>query len=222
MISRRGFLKFTGVAGVAALAGLALPGCGGETGPLPVASSESASSLAKEPTEASATASSTAAQHILVTCFSATGNTRQIAKAAAHALGADYFETTPAEPYSDDDLNYNDSSTRATEEQNNPDTRPALASKPDFDAYDVILVGHPIWWGKAPRLICTLLESSDLSGKSVAEFCTSGSSGIDEASAELMALVPNANWIGSRRFAAGASDEEVADWVTSLEINGDR
>jgi flavodoxin len=153
-----------------------------------------------------------------VACFSATGNTRPIAKAAAQALNADYFEIEPTEPYTDKDLDYHDTSTRATEEQNGPETRPALVSTPDFSAYDVMLIGHPIWWGKAPRLICTFLESGDVSGKSLAEFCTSGSSGIEEANAELKELAPNANWIGAHRFAAGASDEEVTAWTSSLNI----
>ena len=217
MISRREFFKFAGVAGAAALAGLVLPGCGnGNTSSSPTSSSSSASSTAAS---VAASASASVTPRVLVACFSATGNTRPIAKAAAQALGADYFEIEPAEPYTDDDLNYSDSSTRATEEQNNPETRPSLASMPDFGAYDIVLIGHPIWWGKAPRLICTLLESGDLSGKVVAEFCTSGGSGVEEANAELKALVPDAKWIGARRFAAGTSDEEVADWAVSLEID---
>ncbi len=220
MISRKEFIKFAGVAGAAALAGLALPGCGGSNTASSAAGSTAAASSASAAASASTTASvsSAASPRILVACFSATGNTRPIAEAAAQALGADYFEIEAAEPYTDDDLNYNDSSTRATVEQNNPDTRPAFASAPDFDAYDVVLIGHPIWWGKAPRLICNLLESGGMSGKTVAEFCTSGSSGIEGANAELKEIVPDANWIGARRFAAGTPDAEVADWVASLGI----
>lgn len=218
MISRRGFFKITGVMGVTALAGLALPGCGSGNASPSAASSAAASASESASPSAAASASPAAAPRILVACFSATGNTRPIAKAAAQALAADYIEIEPAEPYTDADLYYNDESTRATAEQNSPETRPALASTPDLGAYDVVLIGHPIWWGRAPRLICTLLESVNLAGKTVAEFCTSGSSGIEEANAELMELAPSARWIGAHRFAAGTPDEEVADWVASLEI----
>lgn len=141
-----------------------------------------------------------------------------MAQAAAGHLGADYFEIEPAEPYAAEDLDYGDETTRATAEQNDPATRPAIAAAPDFTAYDVVLLGHPIWWGKAPRLMCTLLGGADLSGRKVAEFCTSGSSGIEGAAAELQGLAPGADWIGARRFAAGVSESEVAGWIDSLDL----
>lgn len=154
----------------------------------------------------------------MVACFSATGNTRDVAKKLANHLNADYFEIEPSEPYTAEDLDYGDETTRATAEQNDPSARPAIAATPDFSAYDVVFLGHPIWWGKAPRLMCTLLDEADFTGKKVAEFCTSGSSGVEGAAAELEELAPDADWIGARRFAAGASETEVANWADSLDL----
>lgn len=179
---------------------------------------ESSSLASSEQAGASSTEESAAGAKVLVACFSATGNTKAIAEKLVGHLGADYFEIEAAEPYTDDDLNYNDSTTRATVEQNTPDTRPGIAALPDFSSYDVVYLGHPIWWGKAPRLICTLLEGSDLSGKKVAEFCTSGSSGVEGATGELQGLAPNAEWVGAQRFAAGTGESEVAAWADSLGV----
>ena len=224
MMTRRGFVATSAIA----LAGVALAGCAGnakqeapagspQSSQEPSGSSPSSAATAASASEASASNSS-ASGKVLVACFSATGNTMAIAKMLTGHLNADFFEIEPAEPYTAEDLNYNDGATRATVEQNNPDTRPALAASPDFSAYDTVLLGHPIWWGQAPRLICTLVENASLSGKKVAEFCTSGSSGINAASDELKGLAPGAEWIGARRFAAGAAEAEVAEWADSLGI----
>lgn len=225
-ISRRLFLA----ALAASLGGLALAGCSSNTGQPSheesvAGSSEAASSTGGGSADSRASESRGTADSqtglsgkILVACFSATGNTRVVAQAAAGHLGADYFEIEPAVLYTAEDLDYGDETARATAEQNDLATRPAIAAAPDFAAYDVVLLGHPIWWGKAPRLMCTLLEGADLAGKRVAEFCTSGSSGIDGAAVEFQGLAPDADWIGARRFAAGASESEVAGWIDSLGL----
>ena len=237
IVSRRQFLAVS----AAALGGLALFGCSGNAGQASseaasassaAKSSESVGAASNSPSAAEASAGSSASEaattqepssessggKVLVACFSATGNTRAVAEMLAAHLDADYFEIEPSEPYTAEDLDYGDETTRATAEQNDPSARPAVVAVPDFSSYDVVLLGHPIWWGKAPRLMCTLLESSDLSGKKVAEFCTSGSSGVEEASAELEELAPGADWVGARRFAAGASESEVAEWADSLNL----
>ncbi len=177
-----------------------------------------ASSGAATSSAASSDAAATSGAKIAVACFSATGNTRAVAQHLVAHLGADYIEIEAAEPYTDEDLNYHDETTRATMEQNDPATRPALAAMPDFSAYDTVFLGHPIWWGKAPRLICTMLEGCDLAGKKVAEFCTSGSSGVEGATGELTELSPGAEWIGAMRFAAGAAEAEVGEWADSLGV----
>ena len=211
--SRRQFITVS----MAAIGGLALFGCSGNAGQ---ASSKAGSANSASIASGAAQGSSAKNEEgkILVACFSATGNTRAVAEKLARHLNADYFEILPSEPYTADDLDYGNETSRATAEQNDPSARPAIAATPDFSAYDVVFLGHPIWWGKAPRVMCTLLENANLSGKKVAEFCTSGSSGVEGAAAELEKLAPAASWIGARRFAAGASESELADWVDSLDL----
>ena len=156
---------------------------------------------------------------VLVAYFSATGNTEGIAQHLQAVLGADLYEIIPAEPYSDDDLNYNASDCRANQEQNDPDARPAIDGSVDnMEDYEVIFLGYPIWWGDAPKIISTFLESYDFDGKTIVPFCTSGSSGIGNSAEPLADLAESAVWREGTRFAPGASQEEVAVWVDGLEL----
>ncbi len=150
---------------------------------------------------------------VLVAYFSATGNTRPVAETAAEATGGDLFEIVPAQPYTTADLNYN-TDCRANAEQNDPDARPAIASTVEnMEQYDAVLIGYPIWWGQAPKIIHTFLETYDLSGKTIATFCTSGSSPHEDAT--LRDYEPNAVWLEGRRFS-GTS--QVEDWVNGLDL----
>ena len=155
----------------------------------------------------------------LVAYFSATGNTEGIAQRLQAILDADLYEIIPAEPYSYDDLNYNVSDCRANQEQNDPDARPAIdGTVENMDGYDVIFLGYPIWWGEAPRIVSTFLESYDLTGKTIVPFCTSASSGMGGSAENLAALAADAAWLEGARFNPGASQEEVAAWVDGLEF----
>lgn len=150
---------------------------------------------------------------VLVAYFSATGNTRPVAETAAEATGGDLFEIVPAQPYTTADLNYN-TDCRANAEQNDPDARPAIASTVEnMEQYDAVLIGYPIWWGRAPKIIHTFLETYELSGKTIATFCTSGSSPHEDAT--LRDYEPNAVWLEGRRFS-GTS--QVEDWVNGLDL----
>ena len=155
----------------------------------------------------------------LVAYFSATGNTEGVAEHLQAILDADLYEIVPAEPYSDDDLNYNVSDCRANQEQNDPAARPAVDSNVEnMDGYDVIFLGYPIWWGEAPRIISTFLESCDFDGKAIVPFCTSASSGMGESAEALAALAGSAAWLEGTRFDPGTSQEEVAAWVGGLGL----
>ena len=150
---------------------------------------------------------------ILVAYFSATGNTRPVAEKAAEVTGGDLFEIVPAQPYTAADLDYH-TDCRANAEQNDPDARPAIRNTvADMGQYDAVLIGYPIWWGRAPKIIHTFLESYDLSGKTIAAFCTSGSSGHEDAS--LRDCAPGAVWLEGRRFS-GTS--EVESWADGLDL----
>ena len=159
------------------------------------------------------------ANSTLVAYFSATGNTEEIAQHLQTILGASLYEIIPAKPYSDDDLDYNASDCRANQEQNDPSVRPAIdGSVENMDGYDVILLGYPIWWGEAPRIISTFLESYDFTGKTIVPFCTSGSSGIGGSAEHLTVLAADATWLEGARFNPGATQDEVAAWVEGLGV----
>ena len=158
---------------------------------------------------------------ILIAYFSATNNTENIANLLNEILDADLYEIVPETPYTSDDLNYNDSSSRSSQEMNDPDARPAISGSVDnMEQYDVIFLGYPIWWGEAPRIINTFLESYDLSGKTIAPFCTSASSPMGSSATRLQELTGSAAWLDGQRFSGGASSSDVQSWVDSLNLNG--
>lgn len=157
---------------------------------------------------------------ILVAYFSATNNTEGIAQKLAAGLDADLYEIEPEVPYTEEDLNYSDSSTRATQEQNDPDARPEISgSIENMEQYEIVFLGYPIWWGQAPRIINTFVESYDFDGKTIVPFCTSGSSGFGSSDAALKDAAEGAEWIDGERFSADASDEDIFEWVDSLGLD---
>ncbi len=161
---------------------------------------------------------SEAGSSILVAYFSATGTTKAIADHAADILGADLYEIVPTVPYTSADLNYGSADSRTSKEQNDPNARPAISGRvADMAQYDTVLLGYPIWWGQAPRIISTFLESYDFSGKTILPFCTSGSSPIGTSDDNLHALAPSAHWLDGRRFAAGTTRATISSW---LDANG--
>lgn len=148
-----------------------------------------------------------------VVFFSRTGHTKGIAQKIAKQSGDDLIELKPAKPYTDDDIDWHNDNSRANREMNDSSARPKLDSIPDLSQYDTIYLGYPIWWGKAARVIDTLLDSGSLDGKIVYPFCTSGSSPIDQSTAELKQIRPAVKWQAGRRFSAGASQNEVNSWL---------
>ncbi len=154
---------------------------------------------------------------VLVAYFSATGNTRPIAKHIADSLKADLYEIVPEEPYTDADLNYSDSGSRTSIEQNDPAARPAISgSVENMAQYDIVFVGYPIWWGDAPHILYTFMESYDWSGKTVIPFCTSGGSSFSSSGLPGSAL--GAEWKQGRRFTGSAGREELLAWVNGLGL----
>ena len=185
---------------------------------LPALGEEAQLAQAPEAAEATEQAFTPTDSNILVACFSATGNTWPLAEYAADYLNADLFRIEPEVPYTEEDLNYNDDNCRANQEMNDENARPALAATVEnMDQYDTVIIGFPIWWGQAPRLIETFIEAHDLSGKTVLTFCTSGGSGYGQTGEILSALTDDTvNWIEGTRFSPGASADEIADWLTDL------
>ena len=172
-----------------------------------------------EPQESSAANPETAESTVLVAYFSCTGNTEAVAQTSAELLEAELYEIAPENPYTEEDLAYN-SSTRVAEVQHDPNARPAISGNvEDMSRYDIVLVGYPLWWGQAPRIINTFLESYDFSGKTVIPFCTSSSGGIEDSEAELQALYEDSIQFGEgARFPAGAEQDEISAWLSEERL----
>lgn len=156
----------------------------------------------------------------LVVYFSATGNTKAVAETLAGLQDADIYEIVPEEPYTDEDLNYNDRTTRATAEQNDPDARPAISgSITDYEQYEVIYVGYPIWWGDMPRILYTFFDTYDFSGKTIAPFCTSGGSGLSGTPGTIAELEAGATVLDGLHISGSVADNaesRVAEWLADI------
>lgn len=157
---------------------------------------------------------------ILVTYFSCTGNTEQIAEYAIDYLNADSYEIIPEIPYTEDDLKYY-TDCRADKEQSDPTVRPEISgSVADMDDYEVIFVGYPIWHGQAPKIIYTFLESYNFSDKIIVPFCTSASSPIGSSAENLHSLTSeNTEWLDGMRFSGNSTEKDVADWIDGLNFD---
>lgn len=157
---------------------------------------------------------------ILVVYFSATNNTESVAQKLADGLGADVYEIVPMQPYTAEDLDYGNSKSRSSVEMDDPSARPEISGTVEnMDQYEIVLIGYPIWWSEAPRIMSTFVESYDFSGKTLAAFCTSASSGFGSSDSALRDAAGTAIWLDGCRFSAGASAENVMEWADGLGIN---
>ena len=155
----------------------------------------------------------------LVVYFSATGNTEEAANYIAEATGGDIFEIQPAEPYTDDGLNWTDDNSRVTREHEDESLRDVelVADTADnWDQYDTVFIGYPIWWGIAAWPVDTFVEANDFTGKTVIPFCTSSSSGIGQSGQLLADLAGTGDWQEGQRFSSGVSQDEVQEWIDGL------
>lgn len=158
---------------------------------------------------------------VLIAYFSNTGSTKNVANHLNSILDADLYEITPETAYTSADLNYGDSSSRSIREQNDPAARPVISGNvANMDEYDVVFIGYPIWFGQAPKIISTFLESYDFSGKTIVPFCTSGSSGIGSSATSLRSLTSyTATWLDGSRFSGSVSQSAVKTWVNGLGLD---
>ena len=158
----------------------------------------------------------------LVVYYSATGNTEAVAGYIAEATGGDLFELEPVEPYTDADLNWTDENSRVTQEHEDESLRDVelVADTVDnWDSYDTVFIGYPIWWGIAAWPVDGFVEANDFTGKTVIPFCTSSSSGIGESGELLAELAGTGDWQEGQRFRSSASQEDVTEWVDSLGLS---
>ena len=173
-----------------------------------------------EAESAAESASEPAPEHseTLVVVFSATGTTLGVAEKIAAITDADLYEITAAEPYTDEDLNYSNSASRSTTEQNDKSARPEIGSDPlDLTGYTTIYIGFPIWWGEEPRIMDTFVESYSFDGVTLIPFCTSASSGIGRSGPNMEALAGSGTWLDGKRFSGGVSEDDLRAWIESLQ-----
>ncbi len=157
----------------------------------------------------------------LVVYYSATGSTKAVAQTIAENADADIFEITPVNPYTSDDLNWNNNNSRVSKEHNDESLRDVELTKitPDnWDSYDTVFIGYPIWWHIAAWPVDTFVKGNDFTGKTVIPFCTSSSSGIGDSGNLLEKMAGTGNWQDGQRFSSGASASEVSKWVKSLKL----
>ena len=153
---------------------------------------------------------------VLVVYFSATGTTRQVAKQIAKIADADICEIIPTKPYSSADLDWTNKQSRSSVEMIDLKARPAI--KPfsvDMSKYDFVFLGYPIWWDLAPRAVNTFIETTNLAGKTVIPFATSGGSSIGNSVAVLKQSYPNIKW-QSGKLLNRASKQEIEAWVATF------
>lgn len=157
----------------------------------------------------------------LVVYYSASGNTERVAKDIAEAAGADLFEIVPTEVYTSDDLDWTNPDSRVSREHDDESLRdvPLTTTEvPDWDSYDTVFVGYPIWWGIAAWPVDTFVKNNDFTGKTVIPFATSSSSGMGQSGTLLEEMANGGTWQSGQRFSSGASSSTVRDWAAGLGL----
>ena len=163
----------------------------------------------------------TASGNVLVVYYSATGNTEEVANTIAETTGGDLFELEPAEPYTDSDLDWTDDNSRVSREyadESLRDVELVSTTVENWDSYDTVFIGYPIWWGIAAWPVDTFVEANDFAGKTVIPFCTSSSSGIGDSGELLADLAGTGDWQTGERFRSGADESDVQEWVNGLGL----
>lgn len=145
---------------------------------------------------------------------------RGVAEKIADITDADIYEILDAQEYTSDDLNYSDSESRTSIEQNDPSMRPEIGSDEiSFDGYSTIFIGYPIWWGQEPRIMDTFVENHEFDGITLIPFCTSGSSGIGHSGRNLADNAGSGNWLEGQRFSEVVSEDALREWIHGIYIN---
>ena len=183
---------------------------------------------ATEPSESSSTAPAESELETqpetgktLVVYYSASGNTERVAKDIAEAAGADLFEIVPTEVYTSEDLNWTNPDSRVSREHDDESLRdvPLTTTEvPDWDSYDTVFIGYPIWWGIAAWPVDTFVKNNDFTGKTVIPFATSSSSGMGQSGSLLADMAGTGEWQEGQRFSSGVSSDDVQSWVNVLGL----
>ena len=178
-------------------------------------------------TTASAASSATSAENTtsgkksIVIYFSGSGNTKRVAELVANETGSELFELVPTTPYTDDDLNWRDENSRVIKEHNDPslqNTELTSIKVSDWESYDTVLFGYPLWWREAAWPVNSFVKSNDFSGKTVIPFCTSTSDGIGDSGSKLAQMAGTGTWQVGMRFPENDDESSIRDWAKSLAL----
>lgn len=211
---------------------LSLSACGSANKPASSTTQPETSAPTEQPTTGPSESSSTAPAEsepetqpetgkTLVVYYSASGNTERVAKDIAEAAGADLFEIVPTEVYTSDDLDWTNPDSRVSREHDDESLRdvPLTTTEvPDWDSYDTVFIGYPIWWGIAAWPVDTFVKNNDFTGKTVIPFATSSSSGMGQSGSLLADMAGTGEWQEGQRFSSGVSSDEVQSWVNGLGL----
>ena len=211
---------------------LSLAACGSANKPASSTTQPETSAPTEQPTTEPSESSSTAPAEsepetqpetgkTLVVYYSASGNTERVAKDIAEAAGADLFEIVPAELYTSDDLNWTNPDSRVSREHDDESLRDVPLTTievPDWDSYDTVFIGYPIWWGIAAWPVDTFVKNNDFTGKTVIPFATSSSSGMGQSGSLLADMAGTGEWQEGQRFSSGVSSDDVQSWVNGLGL----
>ena len=204
---------------VGLLMALVLAACGGNAGPDSAGGNQPAeTNEVQEASSEAVTEEPQTGKDVMVVYFSATGTTKGVAEKIAAITDGDLYEIKAAQEYTDADLNWSDSESRSTKEQNDPSARPEIGSEPvSLDGYSTIYIGFPIWWGEEPRIMDTFVESYNFDGITMIPFCTSSSSGIGQSGANLAEHAGSGNWLEGERFGGDVSESLLEMWIAGLQ-----
>ena len=158
---------------------------------------------------------------VLVAYYSASGNTERVAQDIADATGGDLFEIVPIEVYSEEDLDWTNSDSRVSREHEDESLRDVALTTTEvsnWDEYDTVFIGYPIWWGIAAWPVDGFVQANDFTGKTVIPFATSSSSGMGQSGELLAEMAGTGNWMEGQRFSSGVSADSVREWVNGLGV----
>lgn len=169
----------------------------------------------------SSAASSDEANKTLVVYYSATGNTAKVAEVIVNENDMDVFAIMPEQPYSTEDLAWTDENSRVSKEHADPalqDVALLQDTLDNWDSYETVIIGYPIWWGQAAYPVASFVKANDFAGKTVIPFCTSASSDIGDSAQNLADLAKGGEWMGGMRFPADVNSDEVRQWIDDLGL----
>lgn len=166
-------------------------------------------------------AKGTAGGKSLVIYYSASGNTERVGNDIANAVSGDTFEIVPTDPYTEEDLDWTNDNSRVSieyEDESKRNVELVSTTVPNWEEYDTVFIGYPVWWGIAAWPVDNFIKANDFTGKTVIPFCTSTSSGLGQSGSLLEEMAGTGDWQEGQRFQSGASESDITEWVNTLGL----